>query len=303
MADNFYKVKDHLIINEGGYVNHPMDPGGRTIYGVTWRNWIAHLKRYGKHEHYISERWQSFISPDAHGEPYFNVELFKVDDFKALQPSDVNFFYFKEYWEPSRAQDLPDGIDYYVFDFAVNSGVRQAVKILQRIVGSVDDGIIGENTLAAVNGYVERNGPKRLLKELDRSRREFLSRLKNAPYFLKGWNNRLNKVMAKCYELIGEVHIVTAKPLDKSKTIKAAKNQAKFMTAGGVVGGLGAAAGEQGVMNATEALVGKLETVSALTRVIHGLFAYGWWVIILGGLVFSAYFAWNRYGDHFLGKD
>lgn len=299
MADNFYNVKDHLMINEGGYVNHPMDTGGRTIWGVTWRNWIAHLKKYSKHEHYLKPRWKSFINLEG----YFDVNKFKINDFKALQPSDVSFFYYKEYWEPSRAQDLPDGVDYYMFDFSVNSGVRQATLILQRIVNAVDDGIIGEKTIESVYDYVQRNGVKRLLKEFDRERREFLSRLKNASYFLKGWHNRLNKVMAKCYELIGDVYIDTRKSLDKSKTIKASQTQAKIATGTAVVGSLGAVAGEQGVMNATEALVGKLETVSTLTHIIHSLFSYGWVVLIIVMLGFSAYFAWNRYKDWFLGRN
>lgn len=301
MADNFDKVIDHLIINEGGYVNHPADPGGRTIYGVTWRNWIAHLKRYSQHEVYLVERWRPYTSLDERGHPFFDVKLFKVNDFKALNPSDVKFFYFKDYWEPCKGEELPAGIDYYQFDFSVNSGPRQAALNLQRIVGVADDGKVGDKTIAATHDYCQRNGTKRLLKELDRSRREFLSKLRNASFFIKGWNNRLDKVMSKCYELIGDIYYNTKKPLDRSRTIKAASTEAK-VAAGAIA--VGSAAPEQDkLIQATETIVDNLSTVNTISSVIRNLYTYGWMLPLIIMFGFACYYAYIRRDDWFKGKE
>lgn len=301
MSQKFYNVIDHLLINEGGYVNHFADPGGHTIYGVTWKNWIEHLKRYSGSEHYTKERWDKFITPDGQGLPRFTVSKFKLDDFKALQPSDVKFFYYKEYWEKCKADELPDGIDYYAFDFSVHSGVSQAVKILQRIVGAFDDGIIGERTLNAVHKYCERNGNKRLLKEYDRSRREFLSRLRNASFFLKGWYNRLNKVLEKCYEILNDVYIDTTKPLSQSKTIATASTEAKIAVGTVAVGTL--APNQENMVQVTEKIVGNLQTVDALNSVIRNLYAYGWLIPSLLMLGFAGYYAYIRRNDWFNRKE
>ena len=301
MADNFHLIIDHLIINEGGYVNHPADPGGRTIYGVTWRNWIAHLKRYSRHERYLEERWARYLSPDENALPYFDAAKFKVNDFKALQPSDVKFFYYKEYWEACNGDNLPNGVDYYIFDFSVNSGTRQAALILQRIVKAVDDGVIGVNTIAAVNAYCERNGCKRLLKEVDRARREFLSRLRNAPFFLKGWYNRLSKVLSKCYELLDDVYIDTTKPLSESRTIKIASAEAKV--AGGAIA-LGAVMPpEDKIIVATETIVDNLQTVNTITSLVHNLYSYGWMIPLILLFGYACYQAYIRRDDWFKGKE
>lgn len=300
MADNFHEVIDHLLINEGGYVNHPADPGGRTIYGVTWRNWIKHLNTYRTHENYLSERWKKFIRPDDKGHPYFDTSRFKINDFKALQPSDVKFFYYKDYWELINADLLPLGVDYYAFDFAVNSGVKQASLNLQRIVNAYADGAIGVLTLQAVEAYIERNGIKRLLKEYDNSRRDFLSRLKNASFFLKGWNNRLNKVMSKCYALIGDVYLNTTKPLNESRTIKTASREAKI--AGGAIAVGALAPPQEKLMQATETIVGNLQTVNTLASVIRNIYAYGWMLPLIVMFGFACYYAYIRRDDWFMGK-
>lgn len=301
MANNFHHVIDHLLINEGGYVNHPADPGGRTIYGVTWRNWIAHLKRYGDHDHYTSQRWSTYLIPDSNGHPAFDVSKFTVNDFKALQPSDVKYFYHKEYWEGCRGDDLPSGVDYYAFDFSVNSGVRQAILILQRIVGAVDDGIIGDRTIAAVQSYCQLNGNKRLIKEYDRQRREFLSRLRNASFFLKGWYNRLNKVLHKAYELIGDVYIETTKPLSQSRTVKAATKEAKI--AAGAIGVGVIAPPEDKLIQASETIIDNLETINTVTSLIHNLYRYGWMLPIILMFGFACYYAYIRRDDWFKGKE
>ena len=118
---SFDKCVEYVIEDEGGYVDHPADPGGATKYGCTkkvWEEWVGH-------------------------------EVTK-DDIKNLTKEDVKPIYKKRYWDAIHGDDLPSSVDFCVFDCAVNSGVGRASKFLQKAVGVTDDGKIGSGTLAAV---------------------------------------------------------------------------------------------------------------------------------------------------------
>ena len=112
---SFDKAFEHVVGVEGGYVNDPRDPGGETIYGITRRD--------------HPEVW-------ANGTP-------TMEQAKAI--------YAKLYWSPVKADQLPWPLALFVFDAAVNQGVGTAVKLLQKTVGTVQDGVLGNNTLAAIN--------------------------------------------------------------------------------------------------------------------------------------------------------
>lgn len=107
---------------EGGFVNHPKDPGGATNKGVTQRVYDNYRSRKS-----LARQSVKLISKD-----------------------EVSEIYVLQYWIPARCDDLPTGLDYAVFDFAVNSGVSRAAKELQRLVGARMDGIIGDQTLSLV---------------------------------------------------------------------------------------------------------------------------------------------------------
>ena len=113
MSD-FDKAFEHVIGVEGGYVHDSDDPGGETIYGITRRD--------------HPELWTT-------GRPTL---------------AEAKMVYQHSYWEPARCDVLPWPLSLFVFDSAVNQGVGAAVKLLQRAVGTVQDGIIGNNTLAAI---------------------------------------------------------------------------------------------------------------------------------------------------------
>ncbi len=112
MRENFKKSLNALFYWEGGYVNDPNDPGGKTKYGISKR-------------------------------AYPNVDISKLTKKKAGE------IYFNDYWEPCGCEDLPAGIDLIVFDTAVNCGTDKSVRILQESVGSSVDGVYGPNTQAA----------------------------------------------------------------------------------------------------------------------------------------------------------
>lgn len=151
---NFDAAFDTLLGHEGGYSDHPSDPGGRTMWGVTER--VAR----------------------AHG---------FTGDIRTLTRDEAKRIYRVDYWGPVRAEELPQEVRYDVFDGAVNSGVKQSVKWLQRAAGVADDGIIGPKTLAAVHAMT----PDRVAKRYNGHRLRFMKDSKNWKVFSGGWAERI----------------------------------------------------------------------------------------------------------------
>lgn len=295
----FFNYIDFLLLIEGGNndkIVH-LDPGGMTNHGVTFRMWKRHINRYATHSYYLQERWFKFHGVNDKGFVFFDIKKFTTNDFRALQPSDVKFFYFKEFWERIKADDLPLGIDYYLFDFTVHSGQGNAVKTLQRIVSTFPDGGVGAKTIGAVEKYVKTNGTKRLLKEFDVARRNFLSQTTAGKLWAKGMDNRLKKVMSKCYEIIDDVYIDTRKPLESSRTIRASSSEVKFALAAGA-GGL-VAPEQSDLMSAMPKVIENLETLSTVSSIIKTLYSYGWMIPVCAMLLFAAYHAYLRIDDWF----
>ena len=161
MKENFDAALKALLKHEGGYVNHPADPGGMTNLGVTkrvWEEWVGHE---------VDEQTMRGLTPDA-----------------------VAPLYRKRYWDAVRGDDLPTGVDLVVFDCAVNSGVGRASKFLQQVVGVADDGKIGPGTIQAVNS----KDPKELVDAFCDHRQAFLEALPTFATFGKGWSRRVAEV-------------------------------------------------------------------------------------------------------------
>ena len=144
-----------VLEHEGGYVNHPNDPGGETKYGISKR-------------------------------AYPNLDIKNLTEKQAVG------IYMRDYWERLKAGKIPAGLDLCVMDTAVNSGVSRAVKWLQQLVGSVPDGVIGPKTLAAVQEQYEQD-PKELINAYMDHRLGFLQSLKTWDTFGKGWSRRVEK--------------------------------------------------------------------------------------------------------------
>lgn len=151
-----------MLAHEGGYVNHPKDPGGATNQGVTQKVYDAYRKYHGQHTQSV----------------------------RNISPTEVSEIYAKNYWRLVRADSLPRGFDYAVFDFAVNSGVSRAIRYMQRLVGVDDDGIIGVMTLGAVEDYARRD-EEGLIAQYCANRLAFVRSLKTFPTFGKGWIRRI----------------------------------------------------------------------------------------------------------------
>lgn len=155
---NFDTAFHDLLGHEGGYVDHPKDPGGATCWGVTER--VARATGYAGHMR------------------DFPVELAKA-------------IYRQQYWDAVHAEELPEALRYPTFDAAVNSGATQAVKWLQRAVGAVDDGQIGPETLRMARGANPDRAAKRMLGQ----RLRFMTELPTWPAFGRGWSKRIAKVL------------------------------------------------------------------------------------------------------------
>ena len=169
MKDNFNAALKAILHHEGGYVNHPADPGGMTNLGVTkrvWEEWVCH----------------------------------EVDEkaMRGLTPEMVAPLYKVKYWDKIKGDDLPTGVDYCVFDAAVNSGPGRAAKWLQACVGVEPDGGIGPKTLAAVAAF----DPKELVEDYAKRRLSFLMDLKTWPTFGKGWGRRVAEVQTSASTML-----------------------------------------------------------------------------------------------------
>jgi lysozyme family protein len=155
---NFDESFHKLLGHEGGYSNHPSDPGGETMWGVTAR--VARANGY-------------------------------QGAMRDLPLSLAKTIYRKDYWMPCRCEELPPALRYPVFDAAVNSGVRQSIRWLQRAVGAKDDGIFGPMTMEAVKS----NSPDVVVRRLLSQRLRFMAELPNWPAFSRGWARRIADLM------------------------------------------------------------------------------------------------------------
>lgn len=169
MKQNFAEALQKVLHEEGGFVDHPEDPGGMTNLGVTkrvWEEWVGH----------------------------------PVDEkaMRSLTPVMVMPLYRKKYWDKIKGDDLPAGVDYCVFDAAVNSGPGRAAKWLQGCVGVEQDGGIGPKTLAAVAAV----DPDVLVEDYAKRRLSFLMDLPHWGTFGKGWSRRVAAMQATASSMI-----------------------------------------------------------------------------------------------------
>ena len=156
--NSFKECLDLVLKSEGGWVNHPSDPGGETNLGVTKRVW----------EEYV-------------GHP--------VKTIKDLTKDDVSPLYELKYWRPCYCEVLPRGLDFVVFSMGVNAGPGRSVKLLQQSIGCVPDGVIGPKTRELISSS---NGAT-LIAKFSETRREYYRSLKTFPIFGKGWLARVDR--------------------------------------------------------------------------------------------------------------
>jgi lysozyme family protein len=169
MKSNYDKCLETILHHEGGYVNHPKDPGGETNLGVTKRVYLEHGG---------------------------------TKDMKDLLVEDVAPIYKKGYWDKIKGDDLPGGLDLCVFDFGVNAGPGRAAKFLQQMIGTTVDGGIGPNTLAKLEEYVRENGEHESVKKYQEMRQKYYEGLSTFSTFGKGWTRRVEETTKLALDII-----------------------------------------------------------------------------------------------------
>jgi lysozyme family protein len=165
MAANTYDESlRRLLVHEGGYTDHPADPGGPTNFGIT----IYDYRKY--------------VKPGASA---VDVRAMKVDEAKAI--------YRAKYWDAQRCNELPAGVDYAVFDYGVNSGIGRSGKVLRRALKLPDNtSTVNDAVIAAARAA----NPKVLIGAICDERLRFLQSLKTWGVFGAGWGRRVVEVKA-----------------------------------------------------------------------------------------------------------
>ena len=147
----FDQVFDKLISHEGGYVNDPHDPGGETKFGISKRSY-----------------------------PALDIASLTLVDAKAI--------YKRDFWDRAQCDKMHPDLAFDLFDGAVNSGIGQAIRWLQRAVGVADDGVVGPLTLASIN---RENDTSAVQARFNGHRLAFMTNLSTWQAFGKGWARRI----------------------------------------------------------------------------------------------------------------
>ena len=153
---NFNQCFDALISSEGGYSNNAKDPGGETKFGISKRDY-----------------------------PSLDIANLTLADAKSI--------YKRDYWDRAQCDKLSPGLAFDVFDTAVNSGIGQAIRFLQRAVGVADDGVLGAITLASI----QRDDPEAIQARFNGQRLDFMTRLSTFDTFGRGWARRIASNLGK----------------------------------------------------------------------------------------------------------
>jgi lysozyme family protein len=172
MKINFEQCIEWLLAHEGGYVDHPEDPGGETNLGVTQR---------------VYRRW--CMEQDYHPK-----------DMRDLTPDDVTPIYRANYWQAIAGDELSSGLDWCCFDFAVNAGAARSARSIQTIVKVKADGAIGKITLAAI----ESHDAASLIDAMHDRRQRFYEKLKGFEHFGKGWTRRNQETKEQAHALLNQ---------------------------------------------------------------------------------------------------
>jgi lysozyme family protein len=168
MDRNFPRALKLVLQHEGGWADHPKDPGGATMKGIT----LASFRRY--------------LMPGA-----------TKKDLRNITDEQVAHIYRRHYWDAVTGAALPDGVDYAVFDMAVNSGPGKASEYLQSVLGVTQDGKIGPDTLRAARAMLHAE----IIHKFCDKRMAFLRRLKTWKTFGKGWTSRVTGVRSEALKM------------------------------------------------------------------------------------------------------
>lgn len=251
---------------EGGYVNHPNDPGGPTNFGIT-QNVLA--------------GWR--------GRPVSSTDV------KNMSKSEAADIYRANYWRAVRGDDLPAGVDLVVWDYGVNSGPSRAIKALQTALGIKADGFIGAATLDAAS----KADPSELVRAVTTLRQKFIRGLSTYKTFGKGWEKRIDACRALALSMVRRPATAPAAIVPDPAPVEEAPAKARgsdesllnspTIRAGGGAAAAGTAiAVKEGVEVAREAV----DTTKSAGEIAESLGP--WLLLALVVVAFGVYIVWHR---------
>jgi lysozyme family protein len=246
-ASSYDEALRRLLAHEGGYTNHPSDPGGPTKYGIT----LGDVRRY--------------VNAAA-----------SAEDVKALSLAQAKAIYRTRYWDALCCDRLPAGFDYALFDYGVNSGVARASRVARALAGlnGAAAATLDEPCIAALN----RAEAKALIGRLCDERLAFLQRLKTWPVFGRGWGRRVAEVRAAALALAASARLADAPQPSASAPGKGAvplDRAAQRGSAGGIAAGGAILAGGARGAGAPASVVVAILVVAALAAA--AAFAFWRW--------------------------
>ncbi|BBV67828.1 Mu phage endolysin Lys [Klebsiella sp. STW0522-44] len=183
---SFQHALAFVLSKEGGYVNDPTDRGGETKYGIA-------DKRDGVAD--------GLTDVNGDGKPDTRI--------KDLTIEQAGQIYYRDYWYPAYCEKWPDGITLFMFDSAVQHGVKKSIQLLQAAVGVTDDGIVGPKTINAVNSADTEWLLNRCFLRRSRYYADIIKSNTSQGKYLNGWFNRLDELANACHEIIGGQTSVT----------------------------------------------------------------------------------------------
>jgi lysozyme family protein len=257
MKHSFAPSLKRVLVHEGGKVDDPRDPGGRTNQGVTQKTFTGWLKAKGR----------------------------KSRDVYTMTAAERDAIYRLQYWDAIKGDRLPDGLDYAVFDGAVNSGSSQAVKWLQRALNVTADGALGQITLAAIDAHPNHD---ELISDMLDRRLAFLRSLKTWPTYKKGWTSRVESVRRAAQDMASG-QAPTGKPTffaggNQKARLEDAKPIPKPTAGDGAVGG---GAGIAGTLTWAQSQLEPLADASPyIAQTITGIVVAGV-AVAVGGIGYS----------------
>jgi lysozyme family protein len=202
MSNRFSECVAEVLIHEGGFVDHPSDPGGATNHGISLR----YARSLGS---------QLDLNGDG-----------AVDrsDIVLVTPDKAAVVYRNWFWRDVKGDELPGGVDLAMFDFAVNSGAGRAIRTVQNILGLTEDGVLGPLTMAAIKAA----DPADLTVKICDARMAFLRGLRTFPTFGRGWTRRVTSVRLRAQEMVG----TPAMTIKEAATTNTGQGTAIVATAG-----------------------------------------------------------------------
>lgn len=240
-ASNYEASLTRVLKHEGGYSNHPSDPGGATNFGITIANYARFKRR-----------------------------AVTAAEVRAMPLSDAKAIYKASYWNVLRCDELPAGLDYAVFDYGVNSGPSRAAKVLQRLLGLAVSGTMTDEVIAAACD----TSPSGLVAKLCDERLAFLKSLKTWPVFGAGWGRRVSEVRRDALEMAkGDAVNQTASPAMSGKGRVPAPRSARAVTTAATIA---AGAGTAQVTHSMGASASIVLTIIAISLMLAVAGWIGW---------------------------